>query len=217
MTAISCHGRSDARSLKAAGVAVAVGFVFLGGELCHAEAVVETVNPPEFVSPELKAYVDQFEAALRGNGFRIATAREPRNLDLRLSLATGPASITITSELLQSGRTLVATPVINRTFHKQSAIAGTVTVAAQRFSRDVARYVESVGGAIRVSGSPSAQPASSSQADGVASSQPTVQREVSRRADEVYDAILKLEDLRKRGLLTDEEFNAEKQKVLSGD
>jgi hypothetical protein len=36
-----------------------------------------------------------------------------------------------------------------------------------------------------------------------------------QQSTDVYDQLLKLDDLRKRGLITDEEFNAEKQKVLA--
>ncbi len=39
---------------------------------------------------------------------------------------------------------------------------------------------------------------------------------VKQRTDEKYEAILKLDDLRKRGVITDAEFTAEKQKILAG-
>lgn len=35
--------------------------------------------------------------------------------------------------------------------------------------------------------------------------------------DDVYTKILKLDDLRKRGLITDEEFDAEKKKLLESE
>lgn len=318
----------------------------LAAESPRVQAAIAIVNPPESVSSELTPYVGQFEQALRDNGFTISTQRDSRNLDLRLSLATSAGSITISSELLQNGRVLVATPVRNRTFFKEHATTETIPVAAQRFSQDLARYVASIGGesgalsrlpgtalpqgklpvrnwqdvkiyfrppdkryeeigvleassagswavssqgkmdkviarlkeqaakrgangvllvgfgseyagsvntgnatataigntaygtgfgtsiaVVHKSGSaiaiyvyegeeaasPSARSAAASQADAGSSAQPAAQREERQRADETYDAILKLDDLRKRGLLTDEEFNAEKQKVLARD
>jgi hypothetical protein len=326
-------------------LAVLLPFAALAAESPRAQAAIATVNPPESVSPELQPYVGQFEQALRDNGFAIATEHDSQNLDLRLSLATSAGSITISSELLQNGRTLVATPVRNKTFFKESAIRDTAPLVAQRFGQDLARYVASIGagsaGLKRASGTalpqgklpvrswqdvkvyfhppdnryeeiglleasssgswatssqgkmdkvierlrvqaakkgangvllvgvgneyggsvstgnamatgygntaygnavgtsfavthkagsaiaiyvyegeqgtaPSGRTAPASQADISPSAPPTAQPRESQRADEIYDAILKLDDLRKRGLITDEEFDAEKQKVLSG-
>jgi hypothetical protein len=45
--------------------------------------------------------------------------------------------------------------------------------------------------------------------------QMTSPTEQATQSSDLYDQLLKLDDLRKRGLLTDEEFNAEKQKLLS--
>jgi hypothetical protein len=367
-------GHGGTRGPTAVWTACSFVWLVLMAGACNAEAVISTVNPPEAVSAELTPYVDQFEQALRNNGFTIADQRDPKNLDLRLSLATSTGSITISSELLQDGQTLVATPVKNRTFSKESAIAGTARVAAQRFSSDVARYAASVGGVsaganvaatssgaseptalpkasapaalpnasppaelsrasapqgrppvrrwqdvkvyfhppdkryeeiglleassknswsfsaqgkmdkvverlkvqaakmgangvllvgvgneysgsvntghasataygntaygnsfgtsvavmhksgsaiaiyvyeAEVAAPPAVQAAPVVQAAAVAGSPPTVQRENRQRTDEIYDAILKLDDLRKRGLITDAEFNAEKQKVLA--
>ena len=345
-------------------IAFCVGVIALIAAAHDAEAMVRTVNPPEAISEELKPYVDQFEQALRDNGFRIADQSDPNNLELRLSLTTSTGSITISSELLQEGQTLVSTPVKNRTFFKEAAIRDTIPIAAQRFSRDVANYVAAVGGdaeapaASSGSGAPTALPetnspttkpgagtpqgkvpvrswqdvkvyfhlpekryeeiglleassknswsmssqgkmdkvierlkvqaakkgangvlligvgneyagsvntghamatsmgnsaygtatgtsvavvhksgsaiaiyvyedeatapppghsASADRAGVAASAPPTAQREERQRTDDIYEAILKLDDLRKRGLLTDEEFNAEKQKVLTQD
>jgi hypothetical protein len=41
--------------------------------------------------------------------------------------------------------------------------------------------------------------------------------EASPKASSLYEELNKLDELRKRGLLTEEEFNAEKQKLLSRD
>lgn len=42
-----------------------------------------------------------------------------------------------------------------------------------------------------------------------------VQKTLTSSTDDLYNALLKLDDLRKKGILTDEEFQAEKKKVLS--
>jgi hypothetical protein len=55
--------------------------------------------------------------------------------------------------------------------------------------------------------------ASTSSAPG--GTQQNSQRSESQRAADKYDAILKLDDLRKRGLITEQEFESEKHKVLS--
>jgi hypothetical protein len=41
------------------------------------------------------------------------------------------------------------------------------------------------------------------------------QRSLTSSTDDLYNALLKLDDLRKKGILTDEEFQAEKKKLLS--
>jgi len=40
-------------------------------------------------------------------------------------------------------------------------------------------------------------------------------KSIVKSTEDLYDALLKLDDLRKKGILTDEEFQAEKKKVLS--
>jgi hypothetical protein len=54
-----------------------------------------------------------------------------------------------------------------------------------------------------------------STTSGTASTPSAEERTESERTAEKYDAILKLDDLRKRGLITDQEFESEKQKILS--
>lgn len=340
---------SGTRSPTAAWATFSFVCLALMARACNAEAVVGTVNQPEpeAVSEKLEPYVDQFEQVLRDCGFEIATERAPQNLDLRLSLALSRRSITISTELLQNGQALVATPAKNWTVLGESAVAETVPVATRKFARDVARYVASVGGVsagacaaaassgasvsqgrppvrswrdvkvyfhppdnryeeigllaasskfswsfsvqrkvdkvvnrlrveaakkgangvllvgvgneyagsvntshatatavgntaygnssgtsvavmyeagsaiaiyvyeAEVAGGPSVQASPAVQAVGVASSPPTVHGEDKQSIDEIYDAILKLGELRKRGLITDAEFNAEKQKVLA--
>lgn len=41
------------------------------------------------------------------------------------------------------------------------------------------------------------------------------QKSLTSSTDDLYNALLKLDDLRKKGILTDEEFQAEKKKILS--
>ena len=43
----------------------------------------------------------------------------------------------------------------------------------------------------------------------------TYPKSIVKSTDDLYEALLKLDDLRKKGILTDEEFQAEKKKVLS--
>ena len=40
-------------------------------------------------------------------------------------------------------------------------------------------------------------------------------KSIVKSTDDLYEALLKLDDLRKKGILTDEEFQAEKKKILS--
>ncbi|MGA2693511.1 MAG: SHOCT domain-containing protein [Opitutaceae bacterium] len=41
------------------------------------------------------------------------------------------------------------------------------------------------------------------------------EKSLTSSTDDLYNALLKLDDLRKKGILTDEEFQAEKKKILS--
>jgi hypothetical protein len=53
------------------------------------------------------------------------------------------------------------------------------------------------------------------QAQPAASSQPPAPMKGTERVDDLYNRLIKLDDLRKRGLITDAEFESEKRKLLA--
>ena len=55
---------------------------------------------------------------------------------------------------------------------------------------------------------PATQPNAGASAD-------AAQQVTQQQSTDVYDQLIKLDDLRKRGLINDEEFNREKQKILA--
>lgn len=101
------------------------------------------MNPPEYVSYELKPYVYRFEEVLRAYGFKTSQVREASSLDFRLSYSKSAMAIRVTPELRFQGRVVVSAPTKNTTFSKSAALEPTVNVAAQRFASALSRYVAS--------------------------------------------------------------------------
>jgi len=168
------------------------------------DAAIAPVNPPELVSPELQTYVVKFEQVLRDNGFVIATQRAPENFDWRLTLGPNATAVTITAELLQNGKALVVSPIRNtkilKAVFKDSAIEGTIPLVEQKFSEDLARYVASIG---------------AGGSNGSAASRASGPAKPIDQTNDVYTQLLRLDELRQKGVITQQEFD-EQKKILLG-
>ena len=185
--------------------------------------VPETIRSPNKIPPELVQYLPRFADILQKEGFSIGQTEDPRALDLVMEFNGNPFNLRVSASLWREGIPILTASATNSgwgtALARGSAVESLADSAVSTFQSELTglmSHTEIVPDQIE----PEAARASLEPRPGrviedtesINADRNTMDQ--TEKTKDVYSELIKLDELRERGILTQAEFDAEKKELL---
>lgn len=204
-------------------IALAVGACSTVAKTTTREVVAPRIinSPaPGSVGGELHIHLDRMFAPLASRGFELGRSGEADALTFDVSFDPSVFNTQVRITLTRNGQELVRVESTNGGWGtgiaRSAAIANLVEAATLEFDRQLSGMKVVAQNHAASGQRTSAVPRPSMEIESKDAAASVTRNRIERsQSRDVYSELIKLDDLRKKGILTDAEFEAEKRKLLS--
>ena len=192
---IRANRKRAARSLLLTVVVLLVQGCSTSGKATKAEVIVapNTLVVEQPIPSELRIHEQTFFSILEKRGMTRGNSGDPNALRLKLEFDPNVFSMNVIATVSQNGRVVAVGKSHNPGFGTMMNRDGSISALAAGAAAQLDSQLDELGSRLQIA-------------------QTKAQKPVSF---DLYGEMNKLEDLRRRGLLTDAEFEAEKKKLLA--